>query len=113
MFNFDVYLSFKNNHYFFRDTITVDPIWSEKNLTYNYAEHNDRHFNITLPVHEKIRNNQTLYLHMQITALNPFYNPSITNQQSLSEEQEGVPQIRVKPLQPYLKFNETIPLISY
>lgn len=117
-FDFDVYLSFKNKYNFFKDKIATDPFWSEKNFTYNYTAENERHFNLTLPVHERIRMNKTLYLHMQITTPNPFYNPFFNysaydenEERSLSEVH--TPMLRIKPQPQFLKFNETLPVISY
>ena len=78
-FDFDVYLSYRDSYFFFSRTnfSDIEPIWSEKDLAYDYSDSNSRVMNLTLPVSEKIRQNKTLYLHMQITTKNPFYDPSV------------------------------------
>ena len=47
--------------------------WEEHDLTYDYSPANERHMNLTVPVNERLLQNNTLYLHMQVTINNPFY----------------------------------------
>jgi hypothetical protein len=81
-FDFDVYLSFHNYRSFFdkENIVGKEPIWSEKDIIYNHNELNKRELNVTIPVNDKIRNNKTLYLHMQVTMKNPFYLPGVNDQ---------------------------------
>lgn len=91
-FDFDVYLSFKDNYQFFeRGGISErQPVWEEQGLTYDYAATNNREINLTLPVYDKLRKNNTLYLHFQIKTLNPFYREekNTTSLLSLDDESE-------------------------
>ena len=74
-FDYDVYLSFHNYYGFFEKggIANKQPIWSEKNLYYAYIDSNKKELNVTIPVIDNIKNNKTLYLHMQISTKNPFY----------------------------------------
>lgn len=74
-FDYDVYLSYYDKYQFFQRGKIVgrEPTWSEKGLIYDYADINDKHFNVTIPVNENLRKNKTLYLHMQVKARNPLY----------------------------------------
>ena len=74
-FDIDVYLSYRPHGSFFfnEDILSKTPDWSERGLTYDYSILNDRHMNLTIPVKDRLLRNNTLYLHMQVTILNPFY----------------------------------------
>lgn len=72
-FAIDAYLSFQSHHNFFRLGRSKQPDWHEEGLTYDFAKDNQRDFNLSIPVSENMRRNNTLYLHFQVTVENPFY----------------------------------------
>ena len=116
-FNFDIYLSYYDYQQFFDkgNILKEQPVWSENGLTYDYEQGNKRNHNLTIPVSDELRLNKTLYLHMQVTTPNPFYRKGINDKDYTSEDGDDPSKFRIKHIvqPPYLKFNETLPLIKY
>jgi hypothetical protein len=50
-----------------------EPHWQE-DLTYNWDEQNYKALNLSIPVKQTLLSNKTLYLHVEMTAENAFYN---------------------------------------
>ena len=122
-----MYLSFKGPFSFFKLGNNLgEPTWHESDLYYNYSESNDRGLNLTVPVNEKLRNIKTLYLHMQVTIDNPFYDHDLNqtvfkmangsfDEREMTEDALGnwVPRVSAGYLGPKIKLNQSIPLILY
>lgn len=114
-----------------------EPVWSERGITYEYADKNKKELNVTVPVNDKLRNNKTLYLHFQLTVKNPFYVKGLNDKDygdrhTIDEDttgdfdEHGIQKPTKKAadkeiksyikhqVQPqFLKFNETISLIKH
>jgi Cleft lip and palate transmembrane protein 1 (CLPTM1) len=115
-FNIDVYINYQNNWRFFKmgGISGKEPVWTEKRIFYNYDQENERHINLTLPVTEKLLQNNTLNLHMQVSFKNPFYvGKGEDNFLNRQESTEIVTARGILDTPEYLTFNQTISLIKY
>ena len=82
-YSFDAYISFYDNKIFFKQGRGAgkDADWHESGLFYDYSQSNERNMNLTIPVTDTILNNNTLYLHFQVTMLNPFHKDWIASEE--------------------------------